>query len=51
MKVRVGISLGAAGEPGGFAAAVDLLEAAGIDSLWLPENDYGAAVEPFTGIA
>jgi probable F420-dependent oxidoreductase len=51
MKVRVGISLGAAGEPSGFAAAVDLLEAAGIDSLWLPENVYGAAVEPFTGIA
>jgi probable F420-dependent oxidoreductase len=51
MKVRVGISLGAAGEPSGFAAAVDLLEAAGIDSLWLPETVYGAAVEPFTGIA
>jgi len=51
MKVRVGISLGAAGEPSGFATAVDLLEAAGIDSLWLPENVYGAAIEPFTGIA
>jgi probable F420-dependent oxidoreductase len=51
MKVRVGISLGAAGEPGGFAAAVDRLEAAGIDSLWLPETVYGTAVEPFTGIA
>ncbi len=51
MKVRIGISLGPAGEPAGFAAAVDLLEAAGIDSLWLPENVYGAAVEPFTGIA
>jgi probable F420-dependent oxidoreductase len=51
MKVRIGISLGTAGEPGGFAAAVDLLEAAGIDSLWLPENVYGAAIEPFTGIA
>lgn len=51
MKVRIGISLGTAGEPAGFAAAVDLLEAAGIDSLWLPEHVYGAAVEPFTGIA
>lgn len=51
MKVRIGISLGAAGAPSGFAAAVDLLEAAGIDSLWLPENVYGTAVEPFTGIA
>jgi probable F420-dependent oxidoreductase len=51
MKVRIGVSLGAAGAPGGFAAAVDLLESAGIDSLWLPENVYGSAVEPFTGIA
>jgi probable F420-dependent oxidoreductase len=51
MKVRIGISLGAAAAAGGFAAAVDLLESAGIDSLWLPENVYGAAVEPFTGIA
>jgi probable F420-dependent oxidoreductase len=51
MKVRIGISLGAAGEPAGFAAAVDLLEAAGVDSLWLPEHVYGAAVDPFTGIA
>jgi len=51
MKVRVGISLGAAGAPGGYAATVDLLEAAGVDSLWLPENVYGAAVEPFTGMA
>ena len=51
MKVRIGVSAGAAGEPGGFAAAVDLLESAGVDSLWLPENVYGAVVEPFTGIA
>jgi probable F420-dependent oxidoreductase len=51
MKIRVGISLGPGGTPGGFAAAVDLLEAAGVDSLWLPENVYGPAVEPFTGMA
>jgi probable F420-dependent oxidoreductase len=51
MKVRIGISLGTAAEPAGFAAAVDLLEATGIDSLWLSEHVYGAAVEPFTGIA
>src|SRR5215472_4315488 len=50
MRVRIGISL-AAGEPGGFAPAVDLLEATGVDSLWLPEHVYAAAVEPFTGIA
>ena len=51
MKVRIGVSLGREGAPGGFAAAVDLLEAAGVDSLWLPELVYGPAVEPFTGIA
>ena len=51
MKVRIGISLGTAGEPAGFASAVDLLEATRVDSLWLPEHVYGAAVEPFTGIA
>ena len=51
MKVRIGVSLGADGGPGEFAAAVDRLEAAGVDSLWLPELVYGAAVEPFTGIA
>ncbi|HET6187218.1 MAG TPA: TIGR03854 family LLM class F420-dependent oxidoreductase [Trebonia sp.] len=50
MKVRIGISLGAA-EPADFAAAVDLLEASRVDSLWLPETVYTPAVEPFTGIA
>jgi probable F420-dependent oxidoreductase len=50
MKVRIGISLGA-GDPAGFAPAVDLLEATGVDSLWLPEHVYADAVEPFTGIA
>jgi alkanesulfonate monooxygenase SsuD/methylene tetrahydromethanopterin reductase-like flavin-dependent oxidoreductase (luciferase family) len=50
MKVRIGISLGAAGAPGEFEAAVGLLEAAGVDSLWLPENVYGPSVEPFTGM-
>ena len=28
-----------------------LLEAAGIDSLWLPETVYGPAVDPVTGMA
>jgi len=50
VKVRIGISLGA-GEPADFPAAVDLLEATGVDSLWLPETVYTPAVEPFTGIA
>jgi probable F420-dependent oxidoreductase len=51
MKVRIGVSLGPAVGPGQFAAAVDLLEQAGIDSLWLPENIYSPSVDPFTGMA
>src|SRR5580704_411153 len=51
MKVRIGVSLGPAGHPGQFAAAVDLLEQEGVDSLWLPENVYSPSVEPFTGMA
>jgi len=51
MKVRIGVSLGPAGTPDRFAAAVDLLEQAGVDSLWLPENVYSPLVEPFTGMA
>jgi probable F420-dependent oxidoreductase len=50
MSVRIGISLGTAGAPSEFEGCVGLLEAAGIDSLWLPENVYGPAVEPFTGM-
>jgi probable F420-dependent oxidoreductase len=51
MKVRIGVSLGPAGGADQFAAAVDLLEEAGVDSLWLPENVYSPLVEPFTGMA
>ena len=51
MKVRIGVSLGSAGAADRFAAAVDLLEQAGVDSLWLPENVYSPLVEPFTGLA
>jgi probable F420-dependent oxidoreductase len=51
LKVRIGISLGAAsGSPAGFGAAVDRLEASGIDSLWLSEMVFGPLVEPFTGM-
>jgi len=45
------VSLGPAGTPEAFADAVDLLEQAGVDSLWLPENVYSPVVEPFTGMA
>ncbi len=51
MGVRIGVSFGPAVTAGEFGAAVELLEAAGIDSLWLPETVYGPAVEPFTGMA
>ena len=51
MKVRIGVSLGAAGVPDQFGAAVDALEAAGVDSLWLPEMVYGSLVDPFIGMA
>jgi probable F420-dependent oxidoreductase len=51
MHVRIGVSLGAAGVPGDFEAAVSLLETTGVDSLWLPETVYGPAVDPFTGMA
>ena len=50
MKVRIGVSLGAAGAPAQFSAAVDALEAAGVDSLWLPEMVYGSLVDPFIGM-
>ncbi len=51
MKVRIGIALGSAGVPGEFAAAVDGLERAAVDSLWLPEMVYGPLVDPFIGMA
>jgi probable F420-dependent oxidoreductase len=51
MKVRIGVSLGPAGAPAQFADAVDLLEQAGVDSLWLSELVYSPQVEPFTGLA
>jgi probable F420-dependent oxidoreductase len=51
MKVRIGVSLGPAGTPDQFPAAVDRLERAGVDSLWLPEVVYSSQVDPFTGLA
>jgi probable F420-dependent oxidoreductase len=50
VKVRIGVALGPAGVPGEFGAAVDELEQAGVDSLWLPEMVYGPLVEPFIGM-
>src|ERR1700729_2147669 len=51
MKVRIGVSLGPAGTPEAFADAVEQIEQARVDSLWLPENVYSPLVEPFTGMA
>jgi probable F420-dependent oxidoreductase len=51
VKVRIGVSLGQAAVPDGFAAAVDQLEAAGVDSLWLSEMVFGSLIEPFAGMA
>src|ERR1700749_1021670 len=50
MKVRIGISLGPAGSPDQFAAAVDSLEQAGVDSLWLAETVYSPVVDPSPGM-
>ncbi len=50
MKVRIGIALGPAATES-FPAAVDQLEQAGVDSLWLPEMVFGSLVEPFAGMA
>jgi probable F420-dependent oxidoreductase len=50
MKVRIGVSLGPAATAEGLAVAVDLLESAGIDSLWLSEVVYGDLIEPLTGM-
>jgi len=50
MKVRIGVSLGPAATPAGLGAAVDVLESAGVDSLWLSEIVYGDLVEPFIGM-
>jgi probable F420-dependent oxidoreductase len=51
VKVRIGVSLGPAAVPDGFAAAVDDLERRGADSLWLSEMVDGPLLEPFAGMA
>ncbi|HWC78448.1 MAG TPA: TIGR03854 family LLM class F420-dependent oxidoreductase [Pseudonocardiaceae bacterium] len=51
MKVRFGVGLGAGTAPAEFGGVVDRLERLGIDSLWLSEQVYSAAVDPFVGLA
>lgn len=51
MKIRFGAGLGRGADPVSFPAAVELLEAAGIDSLWLSEVVYAPNVDPLVGMA
>jgi probable F420-dependent oxidoreductase len=51
LKVRIGIALGGYGDASRFTAAVDRLEALGVDSLWVQEMVFGSLVEPFIGMA
>src|SRR5699024_613037 len=52
MKVRIGVGLGPGqATPEEFEQVVDLLEGAGIDSLWLSEHVFSAQLDPFVGMA
>lgn len=51
MKIRFGAGLGRGADPTSFPAAVDALERAGVDSLWLSEIVYAPNVEPVVGMA
>lgn len=51
VKVRIGVSLGAGRDSAEFADAVDLLEQAGVDSLWLSEVVSADVVDPLVGMA
>lgn len=51
LKVRFGAGLGRGADPSSFPAAVDALERAGVDSLWLSEVVYSPNVEPMVGMA
>ncbi|MFJ8916484.1 TIGR03854 family LLM class F420-dependent oxidoreductase [Amycolatopsis sp. NPDC102389] len=50
LKIRIGAGLGTGTAPGEFGAAVDLLERAGVDSLWLPEAVYSPRIDPVVGL-
>jgi probable F420-dependent oxidoreductase len=53
MKVRIGVSLGAAGasDSDAFAAAVQHMERRGFDSLWLSEVLTNPVLDPLAGLA
>ncbi|EMD28699.1 TIGR03854 family LLM class F420-dependent oxidoreductase [Amycolatopsis azurea] len=50
LKIRVGAGLGTGTAPEEFGAAVDVLEQAGVDSLWLPEAVYSPRIDPVVGL-
>lgn len=50
LKIRLGAGLGTPAAPEEFGAAVDLLEQAGVDSLWLPEAVYSPRIDPVVGL-
>jgi probable F420-dependent oxidoreductase len=51
LKIRFGAGLGRGADPASFPAAVDELERAGVDSLWLSEVVYAPNVDPLVGMA
>ncbi|WP_280272354.1 TIGR03854 family LLM class F420-dependent oxidoreductase [Nocardia wallacei] len=51
MKIRFGVGTSSGTGPEEFAALVDRLESAGVDSLWLSELVYSKSVDPFVGMA
>src|SRR5262249_16473187 len=53
MKIRIGVSLGAAGasDSDGFAGAVQHMERRGFDSLWLSEVLTNPVLDPLAGLA
>lgn len=51
LKVRIGIGIGTLQPDPGFAGVIDLLEANGVDSVWLSERVHAPAVDPWVGLA
>ncbi len=51
VKVRFGVALGPDTGPDRLPGVVDVLEAAGIDSVWFSELVYSPAVDPVVGMA
>ncbi|MFE0021318.1 TIGR03854 family LLM class F420-dependent oxidoreductase [Amycolatopsis sp. NPDC059021] len=50
MKIRLGVAPAAGTGPEGFAGLAEVLEKAGVDSLWLSELIYSPEVDPLIGM-